>query len=958
MNTVEVHYSLAQSDLGKAKKGMKNLSIRTLFIVFSVCLTSCTNETKTWNDTLDRISTGIVNIQFDTPVYFDGKRNASSQATGFVVDAERGIILTNRHVVTPGPATSVAIFANNEEVELVPLYFDPVHDFGFFSYKPETLQNINPYELTLNPDGIKVGQEIRIVGNDAGQKLSILDGTISRLDRNAPNYGASGYNDFNTFYIQATTASTGGSSGSPVVNIDGDVVALNAGSRRNSSTAFYLPLEQIVEALTRIQNNESVVRGTIQTTFSHTPFSELKRLGLSDEQANEYRSAKPNASGMLVVDSIIPRSPASEFLEVGDILLTVNNDKITDFLTYETILGSNVGGSIDVTVLRHSEVLQGVIAVDDLISFNPVKLFQFDDSTFHTLSYQQARHFNRPVAGVYVANSSSEFSKAGIGSGTLIVSLDGVTLNSVEDFQAELAKKPEGSEMSIRYFSLRDPKQTHSASVRKDDKWFAQRECRKNDEDGLWTCEFLDDTSQALAAEVTEPHQIKFSFDEEWEIAKSLVKVQFFRPFATQGSSGVGHASGTGLIIDKEKGWVIVDKSSVSSILGDVEVIFNNRLKVEGKVVFIHPLHNLAIVSYPVGEIDPDYIAEAVISDKPVEIGAQIIQVGLDYDGRFETRETYIETTYELWLNRFNVPQYIDQNIDVIHIVDANYDIEGAIVNEREEVIGLWSSFKHAEEEGSGSSYSAAGIPADLIRETIALAETQAPLYSLDLTMTYIAPYEAIQLGIPDHWLNKILESDKDNQKVVYVVNTPYQEDGVSGIRRGDVVLAVDDVPVSTFRAIEQLSQKPTVIVSVLREREVHSVEVATSALTGIDIDRVLYWSGMRLHEPHRMAILQRGIANDGVYSASYQFGSPAERFSIYATNRIVEIDGQPVKSLDDFIALVKNRDHREAITLKLLDLNNKPMVKTMKLDYRYWPFYEMKYENGEWRKINYPVEL
>ena len=87
-------------------------------------------EEPEWAGTLERISSGVVSIRVDSTRAFDTEWNTSSQATGFVVDAERGLILTNRHVVTPGPVVAEAIFLNNEEVRLTPVYRDPVHDFG------------------------------------------------------------------------------------------------------------------------------------------------------------------------------------------------------------------------------------------------------------------------------------------------------------------------------------------------------------------------------------------------------------------------------------------------------------------------------------------------------------------------------------------------------------------------------------------------------------------------------------------------------------------------------------------------------------------------------------------------------------------------------------------------------------------------------------------------------------
>jgi S1-C subfamily serine protease len=123
-----------------------------------------------WARTLEQISRGVVSIQFDLARSFDTETNASLQATGFVVDAKRGLILTNRHVVTTGPVTAKGIFLDREEVQLYPVYRDPVHDFGFYRYDPLQLRFIAPEEIALYPSGARIGTDIRVVGNDAGER--------------------------------------------------------------------------------------------------------------------------------------------------------------------------------------------------------------------------------------------------------------------------------------------------------------------------------------------------------------------------------------------------------------------------------------------------------------------------------------------------------------------------------------------------------------------------------------------------------------------------------------------------------------------------------------------------------------------------------------------------------------------------------------------------------------------
>lgn len=70
-----------------------------------------------------------------------------------------------------GPTVTDAVFLNKEEVDLVPIYYDPVHDFGFFRFDPKAVKFLEVSEIELNPDGAKVGVEIRVVGNDSGEKL-------------------------------------------------------------------------------------------------------------------------------------------------------------------------------------------------------------------------------------------------------------------------------------------------------------------------------------------------------------------------------------------------------------------------------------------------------------------------------------------------------------------------------------------------------------------------------------------------------------------------------------------------------------------------------------------------------------------------------------------------------------------------------------------------------------------
>lgn len=78
--------------------------------------TTATHDSAEWQRTIESVVRNVVSIRFCQTCSFDTDSAITSEATGFVVDAERGYILTNRHVVCSGPFSGYCVFDNHEEV--------------------------------------------------------------------------------------------------------------------------------------------------------------------------------------------------------------------------------------------------------------------------------------------------------------------------------------------------------------------------------------------------------------------------------------------------------------------------------------------------------------------------------------------------------------------------------------------------------------------------------------------------------------------------------------------------------------------------------------------------------------------------------------------------------------------------------------------------------------------------
>ncbi len=894
----------------------------------------------TWAATLARIASSVVSINFNQDRAFDTDVNETAEATGFVVDAKRGIILTNRHVVTPGPVTATATFLDREQIPIYPIYRDPVHDFGFYRFNPKLLHYIHPKALKLDPAGARVGREIRVVGNNAGEQLSILAGTLARLHRRAPDYGFGNYNDFNTFYLQAASGTSGGSSGSPVIDIRGNVVALNAGGASNAASSFYLPLAPVQRALKRIEAGKPVTRGTLYTVFHYTPFDELERLGLPRAVEAQVRKAYPQRTGMLVVSNVLPGSPSARVLQPGDVLVRVDGHYVTTFWPLERLLDRSVGRQVHLELQRGGEKISVTLPVGNLNAITPDAYVQFGNAVVNTLSYEMALQLNVPPRGVWVANPGFVFGAAGVPRGAVIHSIDSWPIDTVQDLRRAISKLANGQYATVRFTLATDPNSTQLAYFRMDRRWFPAEYCVRNDELGIWPCTPLP------AGPPPPPHPVMSTGFPVYRnallnrLAHSLVSVTFSMPYSVSGVTE-HYYHGTGVVVDAKRGWVVVDRNTVPVSLGDVTITFAGTLQVPGRVVYVSPIHNLAVVAYDPRLIGSTPVRSAQLVPQRLQAGEPIDVVGIGGDNDLHFRSTQVSSIEPLELPLSRTMRFRDTNIESIQLVNPPDNFDGVLTNAHGQVLGLWSSFAFDTANGVGQDLQ--GVPIAPVRDMIERLRSGRPLHSLDVELALTPLASAQLIGLAPAWAERLAAHSATRRVVLTVIRTTGGSPASRLLEPGDLLLAIDGHVVTRFEQVEQATAgRSSVRLTIWRGRQALTLTVPTVVLSGTGLHRVVEWAGATLQAPFHSMLAQRGVPPVGVYVDDFDYGSPAARYGLYSGLRIVAVDGKPTLDLDAFLRAVANRPDHSSVRITALGWNNAPQVITLTLDDHYWPAYEL----------------
>jgi S1-C subfamily serine protease len=919
-------------------------------IALSAALPFASAAQDDWSAVVERVSKAVVALEVAAAKPFDTQPAGVSQATGFVVDAERGLILTNRHVVQPGPVTAHAVFLNHERVRVWPIYRDPVHDFGLFRFDPGELKFLDPGALPLAPEAAQVGAEIRVIGNDAGEKLSILAGTLARVDRDAPRYGRGRYNDFNTFYLQAASSSSGGSSGSPVVDRRGRVIGLNAGGSASAATSFFLPLDRVARVLSLIQQGEPVRRGTLQTVWVRESYDELRRLGLREETEARVRAEHPEALGLLVAGQIVPGGPADGVLEPGDVLVAVDGEPVVGFAELEARLDDPKGERVRVDVERGGEPMSHELAVGDLHAVSPDEYLEFGGGVLHPLSYQMARSFGIPARGVYLAAQGYAFRRSDIPARVVVTHVNEVAIADLDGFESALDSWPHGAALRLRYFQVASPRSPRFGVLRVDRRWNAMRRCRRDDALGLWSC-----TSSAPAPPAGSPGPVSVGLDSPGpgpvpRLARSLVLVRFDLPFTLDGAQGNTFVGG-GLVVDAEKGWVVVDRDTVPVTLGDLEIVFGGAAQVPARVLSIHPEHNLALVAYDPAQLEDTPVTTARFDYDALDPGDEVWQVVLTGTHQLLSRRSTVERIGAPRLPIPGTPRFRERNVDLISLTDSLGGVGGVLADRRGRVRGLWSSFSW-EPSGKPESFFA-GVPAATLRTWLDSADAEGRMHwqTLGIELSTVPLSDARQAGLPDE-IARVLEAHDARSRVLAVARKTADVPASAALQVGDFIVRVNGKSATRFERIERAVQAGPVEIEWVRAGERRTATFTGELSPAPSADRVVIWSGAMLQEVPATLASQRGLPRTGVYVAGRWRGSPADAFSLGPTRRIVAVDGIPTPNLDAFLEVLARRGGARSVRLRVIGLDGKVSALTLEPDLHYWPARELRRGPNGWRAV------
>lgn len=275
-------------------------------------------------------------------------RKSVSMGSGFIFKQKDKeiFIITNNHVVENGKDGQITVtLADKDKYEAEIVGLDKESDLAVIKIELETNHSVTVAPLG-NSDQIEVGDWAIAIGNPFGQlglERTVTVGVISATGRSNLYFGGDSplYQD----YIQTDAAINPGNSGGPLLNLNGEVIGVNAAitstSGGNVGIGFAIPIDLATKVTADLINLGKVVRAYIGILPQEIDYDLRKSLKLDE------------TTGVLVakVEDDTPAEKAG--LKNGDVIISFNNVTIPNVAKFRIeIANSEMNKQLPITIIR------------------------------------------------------------------------------------------------------------------------------------------------------------------------------------------------------------------------------------------------------------------------------------------------------------------------------------------------------------------------------------------------------------------------------------------------------------------------------------------------------------------------------------------------------------------------------------------------------------------------------
>lgn len=254
--------------------------------------------------------------------------------SGVIIDAQKGYVVTNNHVVDNADEITVKL-TDGREFKAKKLGADPQSDIALLKIDPEDLIAVP----LADSDALRVGDFVVAIGNPFGLSQTVTSGIVSALGRSGLNIG--GYEDF----IQTDAAINRGNSGGALVSLRGELVGINTAifgpNGGNVGIGFAIPSNMMKSLVDQIIEFGEVRRGLLGVTGQDI-----------DSGLSEAMNLKVS-KGAFVLEVSADSAAEKSGIQAGDIITEMNGKEIDSFQELRAKIASTGAGSeIELTLLR------------------------------------------------------------------------------------------------------------------------------------------------------------------------------------------------------------------------------------------------------------------------------------------------------------------------------------------------------------------------------------------------------------------------------------------------------------------------------------------------------------------------------------------------------------------------------------------------------------------------------